>query len=459
MFVSRSFSLRAEAHTFSIKAPDTLFISLTKTKENSLQTFCCVNLQLQRMADSKMVLSQWSPTFVEELLPAAEKTALLYRLSYLCLASFPSLERLIRSRAVETQLLFGSSDATMLKCILTSENLVQSLLPMLASAMEKNKPALAVQFLGKARVWIKDIITDVDRIVEKYELHNKDLASSTCDVVNEKREAEKKITEQDQMLKQAEKTLNDLKSELQKTTRDLDETEKKINSKIQEIQAFARSITTTRRGLGIFAAIVPFIHLIDKSIYNAVRDPENVARMEALEAELNHLLAEKTTLRQKQWQVQLKVIDGQMNVARASFEQNSIPDPIHLKDIQSGLTKIQAIMIQLKNFWESVAQMLDYLEQVFVGEAFIEDLAELKEEFLLSIKTAKEAWNSFGAGCNKTSAIFKLQIKDAYRFLEVSPSSLSKVEWEKEYESVKKQLEKIDPPQTVTSSATPALSQ
>jgi len=53
------------------------------------------------------------------------------------------------------------------QCILTSENLVQSLLPMLASAMEKNKPALAVQFLEKARVWIKDIITDVDRIVEK----------------------------------------------------------------------------------------------------------------------------------------------------------------------------------------------------------------------------------------------------------------------------------------------------
>ncbi|KAG1926949.1 hypothetical protein F2P79_024566 [Pimephales promelas] len=404
-----------------------------------------------------LVLSQWSPTFVEELLPAAEKTALLYRLSYLCLASFPSLERLIRSRAVETQLLFGSSDATMLKCILTSENLVQSLFPMLASAVEKNKPVLAVQFLGKARVWIKDIITDVDRIVEKYELHNKDVASSTSDVVNEKREAEKKITEQDQKLKQAEKTLNDLKSELQKNTRDLDETEKKINSKIQEIQAFARSITTTRRGLGIFAAIVPFIHLIVKSIYNAVRDPANVARMKALEAELNRLLAEKTTLRQKQWQVQLKVIDGQMKVARASFERNSIPDPIHLKDVQSGLTKIQAIMIQLKNFWESVAQMLDYLEQkTFVGEDLIEDLADLKEEFLLSIKTAKEAWNSFGAGCKKASAIFKLQTKDAYRFLEVSPSSLSKVAWEKEYESVKKQLEKIE---SVTSSATPALSQ
>ena len=48
-------------------------------------------------------------------------------------------------------------------------------------------------------------------------------------------------------------------------------------------------------------------------------------------------------------------------------------------------------MIQLRNFWESVAQMLDYLEQkTFVGEDLIEDLADLKEEFLTSIKTAKE---------------------------------------------------------------------
>ncbi|CAM4573870.1 unnamed protein product [Leuciscus chuanchicus] len=345
------------------------------------------------------------------------------------------------------------------ECILTSENLVQSLFPMLAEAVVKNKAVLAVKFLGKARVWIKDIITDVDRMVEKYNLHNKDVASSTSDVVKEKIDTDKKITKQDQELKQTEKTLNDLKSELQKTTQELDETEKKINSKIQEIQEFARSITKKSRGLGIFAAIVPFIGLIVKSFYNAVRDPRNVARMKALEAELNRLIAEKTALKQKQWQVQLKIIDGQMKAAKASFERNSIPDPIHLKDVQSGLTKIQAILIQLKNFWESVAQMLDYLEQkTFVGEDLIEDLAELKDEFITSIKTAKEAWNSFGEGCKKASVIFKLQTKDAYRFLEVSPSSLSKEEWQKAYESVKKQLEKIDPPPSVTSSATPAIS-
>jgi len=62
-----------------------------------------------------VAVSQWSAEFVQDLLPAAQKTALLYHLSYLCLAKFPSLERIIRSRAVETRLLFGSSEATMLK--------------------------------------------------------------------------------------------------------------------------------------------------------------------------------------------------------------------------------------------------------------------------------------------------------------------------------------------------------
>lgn len=156
----------------------------------------------------------------------------------------------------------------------------------------------------------------------RYNLLNKDVASSTSDVVKEKIDTDKKITKQDQELKQTEKSLNDLKSELQKTTQELDATEKKINSKTQEIQVFARSITKKSRGLGIFAAIVPFIGLIVKSFYNAVRDPQNVARMKALEAELNRLIAEKTALKQKQWQVQLKIIDGQMKVAKASFEQS-----------------------------------------------------------------------------------------------------------------------------------------
>lgn len=400
----------------------------------------------------------WSPSFVEELLPAAQKTALLYQLSYLCLANFPTLERIIRARAVETQLLFGSSDATMLKCILTSENLVQSLFPMLGKAVEKNKPILAVKYLAKAREWIKDIIHDVDKIVEKYDLHNKDVATSTSDVIKEKIDTEKKMSEKDQELKQTEVALNQLKAELQKASKELAEVEQKINAKSHELQDFARSVTQTSKGLGIFAALVPFAGLVVKSIYDAVKDPENAAKMKGLEAELNNLISDKTALKHKEWELQLQIIDWQMKVSRASFERSSIPDPIHLSEVQSSLSKIQAILIQLKNFWESVAQMLDYLEQkTFVGEDLIDDLSELKDEFLDSIKAAEGAWCSFGEGCKKASVIFKLNTRDAYKFLEVSPSSLSKEEWDKEYNSVKKQLEDLSPPKPVKSCETPAI--
>lgn len=74
-----------------------------------------------------MTGSSWSPGFVQELLPSAERTALLYQLSYLCLGQFPKLERLLRDRALETQMLFGSSEAVLLKvrqCLTNSAILV-----------------------------------------------------------------------------------------------------------------------------------------------------------------------------------------------------------------------------------------------------------------------------------------------------------------------------------------------
>lgn len=156
----------------------------------------------------------------------------------------------------------------------------------------------------------------------RYDLHNKDVALSTSDVIKEKIDTDKKITEQEHQLDQTEKALNTLKSEHQKTIKELAETEKSIICKTQEIQEFARSISQTSKGLGIFAAIVPFIGLIVKSIYDAVHDPKNVAQMKALEAELNRLIADKTALKQKEWQLQLQIIDWQMKAAKASFDRS-----------------------------------------------------------------------------------------------------------------------------------------
>ncbi len=148
------------------------------------------------------------------------------------------------------------------------------------------------------------------------------MASSTSDVVKKKLLVAEDIKNKNLEIEENQNKLNALKLNLQKNTEELAEIERKINHKSQEIQKFARSITQKSKGFRIFAAIVPFIGLLLKNIYDAVRDPENVAHMKVLEAELNNLFAEKTVLKQNQWQLELHIIDWQMKCAKANFEQS-----------------------------------------------------------------------------------------------------------------------------------------
>lgn len=53
-------------------------------------------------------------------------------------------------------------------------------------------------------------------------------------------------------------------------------------------------------------------------------------------------------------------------------------------------------------------------------------------------------WKSFGESCLNAKCIFSLQTKDAYKFLETSPSSLSLEEWKKQYDAVIVDLNKIN---------------
>jgi len=54
-------------------------------------------------------------------------------------------------------------------------------------------------------------------------------------------------------------------------------------------------------------------------------------------------------------------------------------------------------------------------------------------------------WKSFGEGCQNAMGIFSLQTKNAYKFLETSPTSLSPEEWKKQYDDVIVELNKISP--------------
>ncbi|XP_077066049.1 uncharacterized protein LOC143720459 [Siphateles boraxobius] len=137
--------------------------------------------------------------------------------------------------------------------------------------------------------------------------------------------------------------------------------------------------------------------------------------------------------------------DMQLKLACMKIENGSIPDTVHLNDVQKCLSRIQNILIQLQKFWESVSVMLEALkDETFANEHFIEE-SEMKEIFLDSINSAKGHWKAFGETCLHAKSIFSLQTKDAYKFLETSPSALTPEQWKKENETVIEDLNKINP--------------
>ncbi|KAK2870509.1 hypothetical protein Q8A67_024901 [Cirrhinus molitorella] len=401
------------------------------------------------MANSKAVVPSdfsWSPKFIQDLLPSAERTALLYHLSYLCLGGFPKLERLIRERAIETQMLFGSSETVLLKCVGTSHNLVHSLFPMLMKAIEKNKPSLAVRYLEKARAWIDDIIRAVDDIVKRYKQQNRSVATCTSDVFHEQKETEKQQTQHSNEMKILEETIAKCEEELRKNTNKVEEMEKQIEEKNSELQSHIKSVSQKSNGMGILAALVPFIGPISKAIYDTVTAPGVAAQTQALNAEMTRLNSEKSNLQNKEWKIQVKLTDLQLQLANSKIQLGVIPSPVHLKDVQQCLSRIQKILLQLKKFWEKVAVLLDTLKnKTFVDEDLIEELDDMKDDFLRSIEIAGKYWNSFGESCQSAQGVFSVQSKDAYKFLEINPSSLSEDEWKKQYDSVMEKLKQISP--------------
>ncbi|XP_049334821.1 uncharacterized protein LOC111189729 [Astyanax mexicanus] len=400
------------------------------------------------MAQSKeLIVSQETvaPDFITELLPSSQRVSLLYHLSYLCLAEFPKCEKLLRARALETRMLYSSSEAVLLKCMGTSQNLVSTLFPRLISAVQKNNASMATKYLEKARTWITDIIRDVHQIVERYDIHNKDVNATTSDIITEKRHTEQKLKELNNEVKAMEEALEILKKNLKTIADSIETIEKQIQSKSSELEKHVREVTSKDKGLSIFAAVVPFIGAIVKSIYDSATGPGVAAKTKALENELNKLYSEKTILKQQEWTLQLKIIDEGMVLAKKEKDLGIVPNPDHLGEVQRYLSKIQSILIQLKSFWEKVLSLLGVLkDKTFVDEDLIDEPEE-KELFASSIREATKVWDDFSCFCGKATGIFQQQNKEAYKFLESDPTKLSKEAWQLEYDSVLEQLKKVNP--------------
>ncbi|KAK7121207.1 hypothetical protein R3I93_022336 [Phoxinus phoxinus] len=394
------------------------------------------------MSESKEIEVASSPEFIKELLPSAQRTALLYHLSYLCLAKFPKLERVLRERAVETQLLFGSSEALLLKCAATSKNLYSTLLPALKVAVEKDKTILAIKSLEKARAWITEIIDKVGLMVHRYEKHNHSVASCTSDVILEKAETENKKEQSSVEMVAHEQAVRDLEEQLEKNNKKFGEIEQMIQQKKNEIYNHVRATSKNPKKVGFFEALASIFTGTVKT--NDDDDPEAAAKTQVLSSELTQLSIEKSSLMSKEWSIHVRMTDMQLKLASMKIENGSIPDPVHLKDVQKCLSRIQTILIQLQKFWESVGVMLEALkDETFANEHFIEEI-ELKETFLNSITTAQGQWKAFGESCLHAKSIFSLQTSDAYKFLETSPSALTPEQWREEYDTVIEDLNKIN---------------
>lgn len=392
------------------------------------------------MANSKEISenSIMRADFIQDLLPSAERTALLYHLTFLSLGGFQKLERLIRDQAIETQLLFGSSEALLLKCVGTSSNLVTSLFPMLKKAVEKNKPVLAVRFLIKAKEWITDIITQVDDIVMRYDKHNQSVKTCTSDVYQEQAETKEKKDKKSDEIKGLDDALAKLKEELERVVNKMEGIEEQIQKTTGELNSFFRSFQEEQNNW------INQILAIFGGYPDAMQEPTAIA----LDIALKQLDSEKSLLRNEEWNIKTKQLDLQLQLANCKIRMGEIPNPDNLKEVQRCLSQIQQILIDLKKFWEKVDVILKTLrDKTFAGEEMV-DMEDMKDEFIDSIEDAAKYWKRFGLYCQKAQGVFRVQSRDAYKFLEVNPSSLSEEERNQQYLSITEKLKKInqDPP-------------
>ncbi|KAK6299108.1 hypothetical protein J4Q44_G00306180 [Coregonus suidteri] len=99
------------------------------------------------------------------------------------------------------------------------------------------------------------------------------------------------------------------------------------------------------KNFGMVAAVVPFIGFLINAVQKEINDPGDKAAIDLAKTKMSQLQEEKN---------------------------RSVPDPVHLSEVQQSLSKIQAILLQLKGFWENIRVMVTNLQQsTFAGEDLI----------------------------------------------------------------------------------------
>ncbi|XP_058625684.1 beta-taxilin-like [Onychostoma macrolepis] len=322
-----------------------------------------------------------------------------------------------------------------MKCVGTSSNLVTSLFPILKQAVEKNNPVLAVRYLMKAKEWITDIVAQVDDTVKRYDRHNESVKKSTSDVYQEQDETKEKKEKKSDEMKGLEDALTKLGKDLKRVVDTIEMNEEQIKKTTDELNDFIRRFQKehahwTMKFLDFF-----------RGYPDAMKEPSAIA----LDRKLKQLDSEKSRLKNEEWNIKIKQLDLQLKLANCKIRMGEIPDPEHLKEVQKCLSQIQQILVDLKKFWEKVDAILYTLKnKTFVGEELV-DMEDMKDEFLSSIDDAGKYWKRFGLCCQRVQGAFRIQSRDAYKFLDINPSSLSEEERKQQYVSITEKLKKINP--------------
>ncbi|XP_063044949.1 uncharacterized protein LOC134439056 [Engraulis encrasicolus] len=398
------------------------------------------------MSQSKeLVTSSISPSFTRDLLPAAERTALLFQLTYLYLAGFPELEKMIRERALTTRLLFVSSERVMFKCLCTSQNLVKTLFPILKVCIQKNKVEMAKKYLAKAQGWITEIVEAAQKMVEEYTEENKELTKTTSTIYDKKTEKKKisdKMTGLRGQLEKSKILLQTTQKEKEAKQREIEEATSKRDNHISYMASCDRMFAARRT----FSFWVFSWSSGPSESHVAQTQDNNRQVLKQLSQVLEKHMEAMNNLRRREQQTQDDLMAKNMEMMDLSIKDGSIPDPDILKSVKQCLVRIQNVLILMLRFWGHVEEILLTLEKkTFTGNDLLEDLEFFKEIYLQSITEAEEAWQAFGESCMKCQEVFDIQSKAGYMFLEMNPSTLSPEEKGKQISAVIKRLKAIGP--------------
>ncbi|XP_067825103.1 uncharacterized protein [Heptranchias perlo] len=378
-------------------------------------------------------LAQFGKDFFVDLLPEAEKVALHFELSHLYLAKNSDLEKEIRSRASTSRLLFNSSSNLLLRCAVTSENIVSSLFPILRLAAENNDIGLAQSTFTETREWIKGIHTAAVDLRDRFSsFHQK--VNSDCSLVlstRNKNQNETKMKQEE--MKAQQEHMNSLNEKKKQINADIDLIKKKINIEEVKKQKLMDEIRRKDELFAIGSAVIPLFGWIACAVNTFIVSPVDVKNLNQLDVEIGRLWSQKKDLEKQKENLEYNIFTEQMKLISTQLEEGFIiSETENLKYVESHLCKAQEVLEVIINFWEQAAMVINGLEQkTKVPEMFLQNLKKYQEQFLKSLEIAEKMWQLFSSYCLESKNKYDAGTKDLYKFLAISPSSLSQEELKK----------------------------